>query len=476
MQGFHVRLRVASLVFISSLLLPLAALAAPSPEGLWQGTLQGMLRVVLHVGRDSTGALTATFDSVDQGAMGMRIDTIAVAGDSLRFEMRALRAGFAGRVEAGGDSVTGQWRQGGFNLPLGLRRGGKVTELRRPQEPKPPYPYRAEEVSYENVKDGVKLAGTLTSPSTGGPFPAVLLITGSGPEDRDEKIFSHRPFLVLADHLTRKGIAVLRVDDRGVGGSTGSQRNATSDDFSNDVLAGVAFLKSRKDIDSKHIGLIGHSEGGMIAPMAATRSRDIAFIVLMAGPGVPGDSLLLLQDAALLEAAGVSASSIASQRAAMRRVLARVRGGADSAAIYRATRDMVEAQLAGLPAEQRANMGTADTIAVAAVRIYLSPWMRFFVGFDPRPSLVRVQVPVLAINGGRDLQVPPAENLAAIRTALEQAHNHDATVKELPGLNHLFQRCSTCTIAEYGQIEETIAPEALEAMSEWITAHTTAKR
>jgi hypothetical protein len=210
--------------------------------------------------------------------------------------------------------------------------------------------------------------------------------------------------------------------------------------------------------------------------MAATRSRDVAFIVLMAGPGLRGDSLLLLQNAALLRAAGMGEEPIARQLEAMRRVLARVVEGADSTSVFRAVRDMVEVQLASLPPEQRRAFGSADSLAIGATRQYVGPWMRFFVGFDPRPTLERVKCPVLALNGSKDLQVTPRENLAGIGQALERAGNRKVTVKELPGLNHLFQRCTACTVAEYAQLEETIAPAALEETAAWILARTAQRR
>ncbi|MEK7331226.1 MAG: alpha/beta fold hydrolase, partial [Candidatus Eisenbacteria bacterium] len=322
---------------------------------------------------------------------------------------------------------------------------------------------------------GIQLAGTLTLPRGAGPFPCALLITGSGPEDRDEAVFGHRPFLVLADHLTRQGIAVLRVDDRGVGGSTGRFSQATSEDFAGDVLAGIEFLKTRREIDRKRIGLIGHSEGGLIAPMVATRSKDVAFIVLMAGPGIPGDSTLMLQSAAIRRSVGASEASIAQEMGVSRRIYAQLRQG-DSAGVVRTARELVGLQVAGLPEEQRSAVGDLDSAATAASRQLFGPWMRFFVTYDPRPALRRVRCPVLAINGEKDLQVLPKENLAAIETALKAGGNRDHTVKELPGLNHLFQTCTLCTIAEYMQLEETMAPAALEEMSEWILRRTTTTR
>jgi len=330
-------------------------------------------------------------------------------------------------------------------------------------------------VVFDNPKAGIQLAGTLTLPRGAGPFPCALLITGSGPEDRDETVFGHRPFLVLADHLTRQGIAVLRVDDRGVGGSTGRFSGATSEDFAGDVLAGIEYLKARKEIDRKRIGLIGHSEGGLIAPLVATRSKDVAFIVLMAGPGIPGDSTLMLQSAAIRRSIGVTDAAIAGEMSVNRRMYAQLREG-DSVGVVRTARELVRLQVAALPEAQRQAVGDLDSTAAVATRQLFSPWMRFFVAYDPRPTLRRVRCPVLAINGGKDLQVLPKENLAAIETALRAGGVRDYAVKEMPGLNHLFQTCTLCTIGEYMQLEETIAPGALEEISRWILARTTAKR
>jgi len=448
--------------------------ATRSPQGVWQGSLMG-LRLVLHVERGATGELSGTLDSPDQGAMGLALDTLSFAGDSLRLELRRLRAGFAGAMAASGDSIEGHWTQGGFSLPLTLRRLDRAPEYRRPQDPVPPYPYDTLEVAYENENAGVKLAGTLTVPRSGGPFPCALLITGSGPENRDEELFGHRPFRVLADHLTREGIAVLRVDDRGVGGSTGNTANSTSEDFARDVLAGIEFLKGRREIDRRRIGLIGHSEGGIIAPMVAARSKDVAFIVLMAGTGIPGDSVLILQAAAARRLLGVGEERIAEESAASRRVHARIRAG-DSLGVVQATRELVEVQLAGLGEEQRRSVGDIDSLAVRASRALLSPWMRFFVTFDPRPTLEKVKCPVLALVGSKDFQVTPRENLAAIEAALAAGGNRDVTAKELPGLNHMFQTAQTGALSEYARIQETIAPTALDEISRWILARTAGRR
>ena len=290
---------------------------AAAAEQAWEGKLSigaGLsLRIVVHVGKTAEGKLTAKMDSPDQGAKGLKVDTITLDKTTLSFEMKALMGRYEGKLNADGTEAAGTWTQAGNSLPLTLKKTDKATELRRPQTPKAPFPYKAVEVSYPNKTGGVTLAGTLTEPEGPGPFPALILISGSGAQDRDETLFEHKPFLVLADALTRRGVAVLRVDDRGVGGSTGSLSASTSDDFAGDVLAGIAFLKTRSEINPKRVGLMGHSEGGIIAPMVAARSPDVAFIVLLAGTGLPGEEIIYLQGQAILKAMGADEKALKLQ-------------------------------------------------------------------------------------------------------------------------------------------------------------------
>ena len=307
------------------------------------------------------------------------------------------------------------------SLPLTLTKTDKIAESARPQMPKPPYPYRAEDVTYENKAGGVKLAGTLTVPSGPGPFPAVILITGSGAQDRDESLLGHKPFLVLADYLSRRGIAVLRVDDRGVGGSTGHTKSSTSDDFAGDVLAGVDFLKGRKEIDPSKIGLIGHSEGGIIAPMAAARSKDIAFIVLMAGTGVPGDQILAAQGQLILKASGSSESEMKQERDVQKRLIDIIVQEKDEKAAQVKLAAALKEILAAMPeSERKAVAEKPGALSEAAVDAFNNAWFRYFLTYDPRPTLRTVACPVLAINGEKDLQVPAKENLAEIEKALKR--------------------------------------------------------
>jgi uncharacterized protein len=451
-------------VFAAAMLvLAASGLARPQPAvaGDWTGVLSpgggASLRLVLHITAGADGALHATLDSVDQGARGIPVTSIALTGTALTLTLNAVGGSYEGTLNGDASVIDGRWTQRG-TLPLVFTRvaaGSEVAAPKRPQDPVKPYPYRDEDVRYDNRSAHITLAATLTIPPGPGPFPAVLLITGSGPQDRDEALLGHRPFLVLADYLTRRGIAVLRADDRGVGQSGGTFAAATTGDFATDAEAGVAYLRSRRDVDPKKIGLIGHSEGGTIAPMIAARDHDIAFIVLMAGPGVPGDAILAEQNALIAEAMGASHEQAVARGAQIRAMSAIVTGEKDPVA----RESRLRALLTGaVPAAQiDAQINALDT-----------PWFRYFLDYDPAPALRRVTCPVLAINGEKDLQVPPKQNLPAIRTALETSGNHRVEIVELPGLNHLFQTAKTGSPSEYADIQETIAPAALERIAAWI--------
>jgi len=446
-------------------------------EGIWQGKLAlngGIeLRLALKVEKGKDGALKAALASPDQGANNIPISSIGLKDNVLTFESKSIGAKFTGKKNKDGTAFEGEFQQGGAKIPLTLKKTDKITEAARPQMPKPPFPYRAENVAYENKAGGVKLAGTLTIPRGEGRFPAVILITGSGAQDRDESLLGHKPFLVLADYLTRRGVAVLRVDDRGVGGSTGSISSSTSEDFAGDVLAGLAFLKERKEIDSKKIGMIGHSEGGIIAPIAAARSKDVAFIVLMAGTGVPGAQILEAQGQLILKAGGASESLLKFQRGAQKRLVDIIAQEKDQKAAQVKLAAAVKEIIASMPESERKAAGDAGGgLSQAVFTQFNNAWFRSFIAFDPRSSLRKVQCPVLALNGEKDLQVPAKENLAEIDKALKAGGNRNVKTVELPGLNHLFQPCKTGAPSEYASIETTIAPEALKVMGDWIALQT----
>ena len=457
--------------------IPALVHSSESIEGIWQGTLKAPggieLRIVFNVSQKSDGALTATMDSPDQGVKGIPVDEVSFDDSNVRFEVKSIFGVFEGRIREDFLIIEGDWKQARQSFPLVLKRVEKVPEVSRPQEPKKPYSYKEEEVSYENEEAVIKLAGTLTLPSSGGPFPAVLLTSGSGPQDRNETMFGHRPFLVLADYLTCLGMAVLRVDDRGVGGSTGDVLQATSEDFATDVLAGIEYLQAREEIDPEKIGLIGHSEGGIIAPMVASQSRDVAFIVLMAGTGLPGEEILHMQAALIAEAEGASDERIARSRARQQRIFAVLKEEEDHAVAEGKIRKIiVDGLQEELTEEEKEAMGDPEAYVESQLRNILSPWFRHFLTYDPRPTLMKVKCPVLAIIGEKDLQVPPKENLRALEEALAAGGNTNYTIRELPSLNHLFQTAETGAVSEYAKIEETISPTALEMIGDWILERT----
>ena len=344
----------------------------------------------------------------------------------------------------------------------------------RPQTPKPPFPYAEREVLYDNPGDGSKIGGTLTVPAGEGRHPAVLLITGSGAQDRDETLFGHKPFLVIADHLSRHGIAVLRVDDRGVGKSTGEPTKATIDSHGGDVDAGIAFLARQPEVDAGKIGLIGHSEGGILAALVAARSPKVAFIISLAGTGLPGTDINPMQVEAMLRATGgLSEQAVADIVAAQRKLMKLVASDASDEAIDQELRKTLEAAANHAPPEAREQaLAAAQSRVAAEGKMLKSPWFRSFLKHDPRTSWRKVRCPALALVGSKDTQVPPAANLKAIAAALKQAKNADATTTELPGLNHLFQVAGTGLVDEYGKIEQTIDPAVLDLITEWIEKRT----
>jgi len=454
----------------------LQEVAAPQPiVGNWLGVLEVTgfkLRLVLKVTLDKDGKLTAKLDSLDQAANDLPIETITSVGGVVRFSATNLGLSYEGKLSADGSEMMGDLKQGPATYPLTFKRTEKLPSLGRPQDPQRPYPYIEEEVSYENTIDKVKLTGTLTLPAAKTPLPAVVLITGSGAQDRNETILGHRPFLVLADHLTRQGVAVLRVDDRGTGGSAQGPPNATTANYADDVLTGVNFLKGRKEINPKQIGLIGHSEGGMIAPIAAAKSKDVAFIVMMAGLGQTGRDVILMQGDLLTKAGGSSAATTARVRKVYEQIFEILKVEPENAAAEKKIRDAVATQTAALDETQRKEFAPVLQTINAQMQLYVSNWFRYFLLFDPAPILEKVSVPVLALVGEKDLQVPPKENLALIEAALKRGGNKKRTLLLMPGLNHLFQTATTGLPGEYGTIEETISPVALQTISDWILKQT----
>ncbi|MDR6803154.1 pimeloyl-ACP methyl ester carboxylesterase [Dyadobacter sp. BE34] len=337
-----------------------------------------------------------------------------------------------------------------------------------PQEPSKPYPYYSEDIVFTNSKTGNLLAGTLTVPGKAGVYPATVLITGSGPQNRDEEVSGgHKPFLVLADHLTKQGIAVLRFDDRGVGKSTGDFAKASSMDFADDVESAVEYLKTRKEIDITKIGLIGHSEGGTIASMVAARSKDVDFITLLAAPGIRGDSIILIQIGLIAKALGLSQAEISRAKAISREAYHIVQNSVNDKERNAKLSTLAENAFQDYPKKLMPANITKEQFVSQQVAAVTTPWWIFFLKYDPVSSLAKVTCPVLALNGNKDVQVTPKENLTAIAGALKNVNNLVIT-KELPGLNHFFQECKECTPQEYAKLKQTFSPAALDEISTWI--------
>jgi pimeloyl-ACP methyl ester carboxylesterase len=439
-------------------------------EGTWIGSLKvgtQELRLALHLVR-SQGGYSATLDSLDQGVTGIPCDRVSVEGGVLIFEINSLRIRFEGKINEKGEEITGTFKQGNVSLPLTLKRGEVPPPPRRPQTPQPPFPYAEEEVSFSNEDKSVTLGGTLTLPPGEGPFPAVVLISGSGLQDRDETIFGHKPFWVLADFLTRHGIAVLRVDDRGVGKSSGPVERATSRDFAEDVKMSWAYLGTRKEIDKKKRGLIGHSEGGLLAAMVASEVPEVAFIVMLAGSAVPGKDLLPLQVYRQYLASGVKEEVARKVKDLYQKFCEAVMAEPDKARVLEKIRAILKESSGGADEEFKKTLEMMEAQAEDLVTFLTGPWMRFFLAYDPAQALGKVRCPVLALNGSLDVQVDAGQNLSAIVRALEEGGNSDYTIVKVPGVNHLFQTAITGSPQEYGKIEETFSPKVMEFIKDWI--------
>ncbi len=435
--------------------------------GQWNGSLkvQGMqLRIVFNITKTESG-YSSTMDSPDQGAKGIPVTSTTFEDSKLKIEIANLKAEYNGELKE--NKFEGTFKQSGMEFPMNLSKEHIVKQsFVRHQEPIKPYPYYAEEVTFLNAKANITLAGTLTLPKQEGSYPAVILITGSGPQNRDEELMGHKPFLVLSDYLTRNGIAVLRYDDRGTAQSKGNFKTATTVDFGSDAESAVNYLKTRKEINK--IGLIGHSEGGIIAPMVAVSSKDVNFIVLLAGTGLRGDKILLLQSGLIAKASGTSEADIQKTKDINAKAFEMVLKSKDTETLKADLTRYLKEAIKKIPADAWPKGMTEDEFVSLQVNQTTSPWMLYFIRYDPAPVLEKVKCAVLAVNGEKDLQVPPKENLSAIEKALKKGSNKKYTIKEFPGLNHLFQECKTGLPAEYSEIEQTFSPIALEEITRWI--------
>ncbi len=411
-------------------------------QGQWNGTLNSgilNLRVAVHFDKNGTG----TLDSLDQHLNGIPITAVKVEMYRVTFRVDSVHATFSGIVMDDGNRLDGDWNQG-IALPFTLVREGITQKIKRPQTPQPPFPYTEQNVKYPSYARNVFLDGTLTIPNGAGPFPAVALITGSGPQDRDETILGHKPFWVIADYLARRGVVVLRADDRGTGKSGGRFNTATTRDFADDAAGAVRFLRSREFVD--RIGLIGHSEGGLVAPMVASDpalgGKDVDFLILLAAPGVPGDQVVLEQQILISRSMGLPEFLIEKNREREEKIISIARSESDSSLAKSRMRAALGEFSSG-PANLLDNRFDEST----------TPWFRFLINYDPGPALRALKQPVLALNGALDLQVPPAQNLPAITWELEAGDNKDYEVVKLAKLNHLFQTATTGAPSEYGELK-----------------------
>ncbi|MDA1230164.1 MAG: alpha/beta hydrolase, partial [Planctomycetota bacterium] len=432
------------------------AVPIDQPTEIWSGKLDALfqkLTVQFRAYRGDDGTERLYFDSVSQRASGFKA-TRTIENDQWTIDVASLGGVFKGTIKADKSELNGKWTQGGIALDLTLTPEKKLSEEvtrapNRPQTPKAPFPYQVEEVTFRNDSEGVELAGTLTLPKTDRPCPAVVMISGSGPQDRDETLLDHKPFWVIADHLSRHGVAVLRFDDRGTGASKGDFASATSENFANDVEAAFEHLVRDPRIAVKAVGLIGHSEGGLIAPIVVARRNDVAFAVLMAGTGVNGKEILLSQGQLILQAEGVNDASLLkvqreTQLAMIDTILDAAPDTPSDSLVNAAMKRLVEV----LPEESLKEESLKMSVAAGIERIK-SPWFRNFLTFEPASQLQRVKCPVLAINGEKDVQVDPRINLPAIQAALEKGGNSQFETIEFPALNHLFQTCTTGGLSEY---------------------------
>jgi hypothetical protein len=426
------------------------------------------IRLVINIAFNASDSAMVTIDSPDQGAKGIPTSKVTYRNDSLIVEVSRLRAIFRGAISPDLTTITGSWRQLTFTLPLTVTRQRQKVSLLRPQEPVPPFPYRTEKVTIRNPIAGFDLSGTLTLPEGKGPFPAVVLISGSGPQNRDEEVMGHKPFLVLSDYLTRKGFAVLRYDDRGIGKSGGKFQEATTIDFTADAEAVLSFLKKHPDIDSARTGVIGHSEGALVASIIAAQEPQLPFVVLMAGPGMKGEDIILRQTELISRNMGISEEVIKGNVAVNQSLYEVVKKNADTAKAA----SKMSALLTRFNKKHESDT-TYQKISPQEIKGMIStlnsPWFRCFLTLDPQEYLTKVRCPLLAVTGSLDLQVPADDNLKAIESAQLIAGNSDYTVVELPGLNHLFQPAKTGGPEEYASIEQTIAPEALDTIGNWLT-------
>lgn len=457
------------LLFSGSSLTAQNAVSRKNLAGSWLGTLNTgaiNLRIVFNLKYHENDSLSATLDSPDQGAKNIPLGKVVVNNDSLIIAAPALMGSYSG-VMINDTTINGIWTQRGNGIALNINKLRQGLTIKRPQEPKPPFPYSSEDVTFPNKKFNIYLAGTLSIPDGDGPFPAVIMVTGSGAQNRNEELMGHKPFFVIADWLSRHGIAVLRYDDRGVGKSQGTYATATSADLATDAEAAYNFLRENSKINAAAVGFIGHSEGGLIAPIVASSNTAIAFIVSLAGPGVTGEQILYRQSADISRLSGIDEATIKENTEISKQLYSIVKKEKDNVKaeekVFKTYGKILEDKNLS-PEEFVKSLNQLKATFGASTY----PWFRYFLITDPADFWKKVKCPVLVLNGEKDLQVASDVNLPAIEKALKSGGNSNIKTIELPELNHLFQHCTTGLPNEYNLIEETFSPEALEIISSWI--------
>lgn len=438
--------------------------------GSWEGHLDKVnLKLIFHFEKDANGKITAKLDSPDQNALGIPMDTVIINAEGIYTAFSKAGMSYKGKL-INDNMLEGTFLQGtSFTLNLTrIQSTSKIKSQDKPQTPKPPYDYKKEDVVFESKQAGVHLAGTITKPSGDKKYPAVILISGSGPQNRDEQLGAHKPFAVIADHLTKKGFLVLRYDDRGVEKSSGDFNAATSLDFSKDAAGAVQYLRSRNDVDIKQIGLLGHSEGGMIAPIVA-QTEPIAFVILLAGPGIPVIDLMAEQNTAYLQSEGMPEAAAIAYGKLYKSMAQQILTSKDTLGLQHKIEKLIYStpELPQILNQDVVQAETVSSVARDLIQAFQTDWYKYFMKFDPQPYLQKLKMPVLALNGEKDIQVLSKSNLNGIRTALKNGHPKSEVV-EMEGLNHLFQTCKDCKFKEYFELEETISVSVLDKITEWL--------
>jgi pimeloyl-ACP methyl ester carboxylesterase len=443
--------------------------------GIWKGKINAgvELRAFFTIEQDSTKKGKVTMDFPDQGVKGLITNDVTINDDSIVIKVKEFNGSYSGKL-INDTTIAGFWKQG-VTIALELKKVNQVDVVKKPQTPVPPFPYKSEDVIYKNKNGSIQYGATITIPSGKGPFPAIVLITGSGTQNRDGEILGHKPFAVIADYLTRNGFVVLRVDDRGAGKTTGDIKSATSFDFSNDVSTGLDYLISRREVKKKKLGLIGHSEGGMIAPILAAKRKDVAAIVLLAGPGKNPTEVMIEQNNAYYSSIGLKKEFVESYVSLYSSIIYIMKKSVNIDSSKNKVTTEVDSWL----------LKTAKNIVVATtgitndekkitfvnslVETFGTPWFHYFLNYEPERYIKKLTCKVFALNGSKDIQVLPKSNLAAFDTALKRSKSRGYQIKEYEGLNHLFQKCKSCTAQEYGSLEESFSTDVLKDITAWLT-------